>query len=75
VTASYLPSVLPNHSQQIQLALLVNAHPGENQITFLFQSLSGRWYESTVLVRGKVIVDFGMQQLPRDFRPSASYEW
>jgi hypothetical protein len=72
VTGSYLPGVLPNHSQQIQLALLVNSHPGENEITFLFQSLGGRWYESVVTVKSKVIVDFGMKQLPASFRPDTS---
>ena len=72
ITGSYLPSVLPNHSQQIQLALLLNAYPGENEITFLFQSLGGRWYQSVVTIKSKVMVDFGIRQLPESFHPSTS---
>jgi len=70
VTGSYLPNVLPN--QKIMIALMVNAHAGDHQITFLFQSLGGRWYESTLLIRSRVIIDFGFQQLPEDFTPSVS---
>jgi hypothetical protein len=70
ITGSYLPNVLPN--QKIMLALPVNAYPGDHGITFFFQSSGGRWYESSVVIRSKVIIDFGLRQLPQDFKPAVS---
>lgn len=72
VTGSYLPNVLP--IQKIMLALMVNAYGGDHQITFVFQSLGGRWYESIVVMRTKVIIDFGLRQLPQDFQPGVPYD-
>jgi hypothetical protein len=69
--ASYFQTISPN--QQVQLALLINAYPGENEITFLFQSLGGRWYESVVTIESKVLTDFGFKQLPESFHPNPSY--
>ncbi len=71
ITGSYLPSVLPNHSQQIQLALMVNSHAGDHQITFFFQEsrrLAGT-NPPSCHPKPYVIIDFGMRQLLQDFQP------
>jgi hypothetical protein len=58
--------------QPAQLALLINAYPGDHEITFLFQSLGGRWYESIIRIESKVPTDSRFRQLPESFHPSTS---
>jgi hypothetical protein len=58
--------------QPAQLALMINAYPGDHEITFLFQSLGGRWYESVIRIESKVPTDSSFRQLPESFHPSAS---
>jgi hypothetical protein len=68
---SYLQTI--QLDQPVALALMINAYSGDHEITFLFQSLGGRWYESVVLIQSKVLTDSRFKQLPEWFQPSASY--
>jgi len=70
IAQSYLQTV--QLDQPAQLALMLNAYPGDHQITFLFQSLGGRWYESVIVIRSRVPIDSGFRQLPESFHPSTS---
>jgi hypothetical protein len=58
--------------QPAQLALMINAYPGDHEITFLFQSLGGRWYESVIQIESNVPTDSSFRQLPESFQPSTS---
>jgi hypothetical protein len=67
ITTGYLQIVAAK--QPVQMALAVNAYPGDNEIVFRFQSLGGRWYESTVMMESKVLTNLAFKQLPRSFDP------
>jgi len=62
IARSYLQSVAPN--QMITLALPINAHVGDHHFVFRFQSLGGRWYESAVRVKSKVLTDLAFRPMP-----------
>lgn len=68
ITTGYLQTISPN--QQVQMALMVNAYAGDHEIEYRFQSLGGRWYESTVTIESRVLTKLGFKQLPISFDPT-----
>jgi hypothetical protein len=65
IVNGYLQTVQPGEG--VQMALMVNAYGGDHEITFRFQSLGGRWYESIVLIESRVLTKLTFAQLPPSF--------
>jgi hypothetical protein len=61
----YLFYVLLN--QRVQLPETINASPcaGNCEVVFRFQSIGGRWYQSTVTMNNRVLTKFDFKPLKR----------